>query len=233
MESNTQPNAQEPSRISEETKKGKKIKSDRFKWWQSLLLLVGTLVICLSAGYYISQKYLWNQNADEIEKQLAYYKAEVDQKPNDPQLRINLGFTYFIKGDTQNAIDQYQTAINLDKNSYDAYLNLSIAYDKENQTDKSLQMATKAARLSPNDYKAKLLLGRNYRKLKMYSKATNALQDALRLKPGNTDTLYEVGLVAEDQGDKKQAEQIFKETLSYDPTFKPAITELDRLKKNN
>lgn len=229
MEVQIQPNAPEPSKAS---KKSEKVKKDRFSWWQSLIFLVATLAICLSAGYYASAKYLWNNNSDLLEKQLAYNKAQVDQKPNDAALRVQLGYTYFLKGDTDNAIKQYLVAKDLDKNNYDAYLNLSIAYDQQNRTDDSLKMAVQAVKISPRDYKGQLLEGRNYRKLKMYKEATNALSEAIRLKPGNTDTLYEVGLVAEAQGKKKDAEQIYKETLSYDPTYKPALDALDRLTKN-
>jgi tetratricopeptide (TPR) repeat protein len=232
MESQVQPNAQEPLKSTEKTEKAKKVKKDRFTWWQSLIILVATLAICLSAGYYVSAKYLWNSNSDQLDKQLKYNQAQVDQKPNDPQFRVQLGYTYFLKGDTDNAIKQFLVAKDLDKNNFDAYLNLSIAYDQENRTDDALQMALKAVKISPKDYKGQLLAGRSYRKLKMYKEATNALQEAIRLKPGNTDTLNEVGLVAEAQGKKKEAEQIYKEALSYDPTYKPAIDALDRLSKN-
>jgi tetratricopeptide (TPR) repeat protein len=233
MESQVQPNAQEPVNVPKEKELVKKTKKDRLSWWQSLIIIVVTLAISLSAGYYISQKYLWNKQDDQIAKQLDYYKAEIDQKPNDPKLRIQLGYTYFLKGDINSAIKEYQTAKNLDKSNFDAYLNLSIAYDTQKRTDESLQMAVKAAKLSPRDYKGHLLKGRAYRKLKMYKEASESLQEAIRLKPGNTDILYEVGLVAEGQGKKKEAEQIYKETLTYDPTFKPALNALDRLNSKN
>lgn len=234
MESQVQLNLQEDEQSSpEKSKKPLKHKNNRFKWWQSLILLVATLAISLSAGYYISNKYLWNKNADQIAKQLDYYKMQVNEKPNDPKLRVQLGYTYFLKGDTDSAINEYKTAKTLDKNYFDAYLNLSIAYDKEKRIDDALQMAVKAAKIAPRDYKGHLLKGRSYRKLKMYKEATSALEEAARLKPGNTDVIYEVGMVAESQGKKKEAEKIYKETLSYDPTYKPAINALDRLSKNN
>ncbi|MBI0577697.1 tetratricopeptide repeat protein [Neobacillus cucumis] len=225
MQIEIQPNAQEPSR-----EKAKKIQKERFTWWQSLIVLAATLAICLTAGYYISEKYLWNQQDDQIAKQMKYYQQLVDQKPNDPKLRVQLGYTYFLKGNNDQAIKQYQTAKTLDKNYYDAYLNLSIVYEKENRTDEALQMAVKAAKISPRDYKGHLLKGRNYRKLKMYKEATTSLQEAYRLKSGNTDVIYEAGLLARDEGKEKEAEQLFKETLSFDPTFKPAINALDKLK---
>jgi tetratricopeptide (TPR) repeat protein len=223
MEANAQPIAQESR------EQNKKIKRDRFSWWQSLIILLATLGICLSAGYYISQKYLWNKSNDEVEKQIKYYQAKVDAKPNDPNLRVQLGYSYFIKGDDDNAIKQYQSAKNLDNKNYPAYLNLAIVYDKENRNDDALQMAIKAASLAPQDYKGLLLKGRSYRKLKMYKQANAALQDAYRLKPANTDIVFETGLVAENQGKKADAEKIYKEALSYDPTYKPALDALDRL----
>jgi Tfp pilus assembly protein PilF len=223
MESQVKPDAQEQSRT-------ENINKDRFKWWQSLLILVVTLAICLSAGYYVSAKYLWNKNDDEIVKQIEYNRALVEQKPNDPSLRVQLGYSYFLKGDDDKAIKEFQTAKSLDKEFYAAYLNLAIVYDKQKRTDDALQMATKAAKLAPQDYKCLLLKARSYRKLKMYDKATEALEQANRFKPGNTDVIYETGLVAEAQGKLKDAEDIYKESLSYDPTFKPALEALERLK---
>jgi tetratricopeptide (TPR) repeat protein len=222
-------NAHEPANREEKLKE----KKDRFTWWQSLILLVATLVICLGAGYFISSKYLWHHENDQLTKQLDYYKAKVAKKPNDANLRVQLGYSYYLNSDDDNAIKELNTAKSLDKNSYAAYLNLSIVYDKENQTDDSLQMAVKAAKLSPNDYKPYLLEGRSYRKLKMYKQATTALQKANQFKPDNTDITYEAGLVALDQGKKKDAESIFKQVLSYDPTYKPALDQLDKLKSKN
>lgn len=233
MENPVRSAAQEPSNSSGPEQQAKKQKSDRFKWWQALTILVATLAISLSAGYYISANYLWNKNSDEIAKKLSYYQDQVDQKPNDPKLRVQLGYTYFLKGDDDNAIREYNTATNLDKTNFDAYLNLAIVYDKQNRNDDALQAAKKAVKLAPRDYKGHLLSGRNYRKLKMYKEAEQSLEEAIRLKPGNTDILYEVGQVAEAQGKKKDAEKIYKETLSYDPTFKPALNALDRLKTKN
>jgi Tfp pilus assembly protein PilF len=228
MDSQLQPVAQESSREIVQ-----KVKRDRFSWWQSLIIMAVTLVICLTAGYFVSKNFLWNKSNSEIEKQLTYYKAQADNKPNDSNLRVQLGYTYFLKGDDDNAIKELKTATNLDKKSYSAYLNLAIVYDKEKRNDDALQNAIKAAKLAPQDYKSKLLMGRSYRKLKMYKQATTALQAAIRFKPGNIDSIYETGLVAEDQGKKKDAEQIYKEALSFDPTYKPAQEGLNRLSKKN
>lgn len=208
-----------------------KVKMDRFTWWQSTLLLVSTLVICLTAGYYISDQFLWDKSAQakQIDDQITFYKEEVKQKPNDPKNRVQLGYSYFLKKDYDEAIKQYKTAISLDDNFFDAYLNLSIVYDKQDRTDDALQNAIKATEISPRDYKGHILKGKSYRKLKMYDEANEALAEADRLNAGNVDTIYEIGLVAENQGKKKDAEAIYKEALTFDPLFKPALEALERI----
>ena len=226
--------AQEQHPTTEPEKKQKKVKKDRFTWWQSLLLLIGTLAICLTAGYYISDRFLWEKSdSAQITEQINYYKEEVNRKPNDPEIRVQLGYSYFLKKDYKEAIKQYQTAVSLDKKYYDAYLNLSIVYDKQGDHDKALQYAQKSIKISPLDYKGHLLKGKSYRELKMYKEAKAALDEAYRLKPGNVDTLFEIGKVAEAQGDKKEAEAIYKETLSFDPLFKPALKALDNIASKN
>lgn len=228
MEAAAKKDAQSPDSRTEKLQE----KKDRFTWWQSLLLLAGTLIICLVAGYFISSKFIWSQN-DQLTKQLKYYKAQVDKSPNDPNLRVQLGYTYLEKQDLSDAINQFNTAKTLDKNNYGAWLNLAIAYDQENQPQNCLNAATTAVKLSPNDYKPLLLEGRSYRKLKLYSQAITALQQADRFKPDNDDITFEAGLVAEDEGNKSQAESIFKQVLSYDPTYTPATNELNKLEGNS
>jgi tetratricopeptide (TPR) repeat protein len=205
-------------------------KNDRFNWWQATIILVLTLGICLVAGYYISDKYLW-KNSDEvkIEERLKYYKMQVEEKPNDVKTRVQLGYSYFLMKDYDEAIKQYKVATSLDKNYYDAYLNLAIVYDNENQINDALEMSTKAVKLAPKDYKGHLLKGRAYRKLKMYKEASTELSEASRLMKGNVDIIYEIGLVAEAQGKIKEAEQIYKEALSYDPLYKAAQKSLERI----
>lgn len=230
MQAEVTQNAQDPTNRTEKKSNEKK---DRFTWWQSLIILAATLVICLTAGYIISEKFLWNHSDDQITQQLNYYKAQVDKTPNDANLRVQLGYSYFLKGNTQEAINQYNTAVNLDKNNYAAYLNLAIVYDQANRNDEALQMALKAQKLSNSDYKSFFLEGRSYRKLKMYKQASAALQTALRFKPANDDILNEVALVAEGQGKKQDAISIYKEILSFDPTYKPAQDALNRLNSKN
>lgn len=211
----------------------KKTKKDRFNWWQTLLILTMTLVVAVGASYYVSNKYLWPKyDMDRLKQQLESAKTEADAKPNDPKSHVDLGYAYFLNEDNDKAINEYKIALDLDKNYFNAYFNLGLVYNEENRLNDAIKMAQKATEISPKDYKGWLLKGMSNRKLKMYKDSIKALNEANRLMPANTDIIYEVGLVAEDQGDKKNAEEIYKTALNYDPMYKPALDGLKRVAKN-
>jgi tetratricopeptide (TPR) repeat protein len=217
---------------SEEDKQSQKItkKSKKFRWWQSVLLLFSTLVVSIVAGYIISDKYFWsNVDINRINEQVTYYKNVVDADPNNPKHRVDLGYSYYLKGDEGNAIKQYKVALDLDKDYFDAYLNLGIVYNDEDRFDDALEMAQKSTELAPRDYKGFLLKGIVYRKLEMYEDAIESLDQANVLTPGNTDIITEIARVAEDTGEMKDAEELYKEALNYDPLYKPAIEGLERI----
>jgi tetratricopeptide (TPR) repeat protein len=230
MEAQQKPKAQEEETTRETQKKTKKKKNDRFKWWQALLILIVTIGVSVTAAYLISDKYLWSDvDQNQLKERLDHAKAVADQKPNDPQARVELGYAFFLNNDNDEAIKEFKLALDLDKKNYNAYLNLAIVYKDEKRYDDALKNAVKATDLSPRDYKGHLLKGIAYRNLKMYKEASETLAQADKLMPGNTDIIFESGRVAESQGKKDAAEEIYKEALSYDPLYKPALEALDRL----
>ncbi|MGG1398795.1 tetratricopeptide repeat protein [Bacillus salipaludis] len=234
MEANEQPLNQKLEKHPKKERVKNKKKNDKFNWWQTLLVLAMTLAVSISTGYVVTKKYLWPKyDMNRLSQQLESAKKEVDGKPNDSKARVDLGYAYFLNEDYDDAIKQYKTALDLDKNNFDAYFNLGLVYKEEKRYDDALKMAQKATELSPRDYKGHLLKGMSFRKIKMYSDAIKALNEANQLMPGNTDIIFEIGQVAEDKGDKKMAEDVYKEALGYDPMYKPAIEGLKRVAPND
>lgn len=210
----------------------KKDTSDRFSWKMTIFLLIATLAISLVGGYFVSTKYIWKSETNtKLAERLDKYEALVAGNPNDPNYRVELGFTYYLKQMYSKSIKQYKTAIGLDEDFYPAHLNLAITYDQIGEKQNAVEEASIAEGLAPRDYKAKLILGRCYRSLKMYKEAKKSLIDAQNLSSGNVEVIYEIGRLAEDQGKKDEAEEIYREALSYDPTYKEAREALKRVTK--
>jgi len=49
--------------------------------------------------------------------------------------------------------------------------------------------------------------------------------------PGRSNIIFEIGRVAEEQGEFKTAAAIYKEALMYDPLYKDAVEALKRVEK--
>ncbi|WP_066065455.1 tetratricopeptide repeat protein [Neobacillus soli] len=207
-----------------------KKRNGRFTKLQGFSLIIATLLISLIGGYFISDHYIWsNRDQSRIDQQVAYYEGLVSKEPNNPEHRINLGYSYNLKGQNDDAVKQLLIAIDLDKKNVGAYFNLGLVYNDQKRYDDALKQSKKAVELAPRDYKGRLLEGMVYRNLKMYKEALASLEEANKLMPVNNDIIFEIGRVAEDQGKVKDAEELYKKALSYDPLYKPASDALTRL----
>jgi tetratricopeptide (TPR) repeat protein len=230
MEAHELPKIENP-----ETKETRtKGKNDRFTKLQATSLILTSLIISLIGGYFITDKFFWsNEDQNRQEQQVAYYEELVSKEPNKPEHRINLGYSYHLVGDNEEAVRQLQTAIDLDKKNVAAYFNLGLVYNDQERYDDALKQSNKVVELAPRDYKGHLLEGMVYRKLKKYKEALASLQEADKLMPVNNDIIFEMGRVAEDQGNVKDAEELYKKAISFDPLYKPASEALARLAGEN
>lgn len=212
--------------------KEKKIKKDSFTKVQSVLLILLTLVISVGGWYGVGKVYVWSDlDMKRVDGQLEYLKQKAQAEPSDTKTRVELGYTYYLKGKNDQAIQELNQALLLDPKNFDAYYNLGLIMLKDKRYNEALQKFQKAVELSPKDYKGYLQKGVTYRNLKMYKEASESLDKANKLLPGSADIIYETGRVAEDQGQKDAAINIYKEALSYDPLFKDAVTALERVGK--
>jgi tetratricopeptide (TPR) repeat protein len=227
MEAHELPIKEKPE-TNNETRTNKK--NDRFTKFQGISLIIATLLISLVGGYVISDTFIWSKEGENrIVQQVNYYEGLVSKEPNKPEHRVNLGYSYHLNGENEEAIKQLLMAIDLDRKNVSAYFNLGLVYNAEERYDDALKQSNKAVELAPRDYKGHLLEGMIYRKMKMYEEALASLQEADKLMPVNNDIIYEIGRVAEDQGNIKDAEELYKKALSYDPLYKPASEALTRL----
>lgn len=205
-----------------------------FTRMQTAFLLVCTLLFS-AGGWYLLGKYYFCSDLDRkrIDAQLDYYQEKVNQEPANAEYRINLGYTYYLLGRNNKAIQELKQALALDEKNFAVYYNLGLVYRDEENYDDALAMFDQAARLAPRDYKPHLQKGIVYRKLQMYPQAYQALEQADRLLPKSADIIFEIWQVAEAEGKIEQAIAIYKEVLTYDPLFKDAARALERLETKN
>lgn len=218
-----------PQEVVEERTAKKQPKT--FKKKTGILMLLLTLLISVGIGYALGHFYFWNDvDMKRVNEQLEFYKEEVRKDPANLQNRIVLGYTYFLKGDNEEAIKEFDFVLEQDKNYYDAHYNLGLVFLDEERYNEALIEFEKTVDIAPKDFKGHVQMGIAYRGLQEYDKATKALEQANKLAPTNSDIIYQIGMVAEAQGKYEDAIAIYKDALAYDPLYKDAVDALDRLK---
>jgi len=73
-------------------------------------------------------------------------------------------------------------------------------------------------------------LGLSYRNLGRFDEAKSYFQQGLALDPHNSTCLFNLGFIAERQGDATAAERFFEQTLQYNPEYSDALLELANLR---
>lgn len=73
-------------------------------------------------------------------------------------------------------------------------------------------------------------LGLSYRNLGRFDEAKQYFQQGLKLDPHNSLCLFNLGFIAERQGDAPNAEAMLQQALRYNPNFSDAILELANLR---
>lgn len=199
---------------------------------QAMSMVLLTLIISTGGWYMVGKYFVWtNLDVQRINAQLTFLEQQVQAKPKDLKLRVSLGYTYYLKGNNDKAINEFNQVIAVDKKYNDAYYNLGLVYLSEERLDDALEMFGKSVELAPRDYKGHVQKGVVYRKLKMYKEAVASLEKANKMAPGSANIICEIGKIAEDQGEKSTATKIFKEALAYDPLYKDALEGLKRVDK--
>lgn len=81
-----------------------------------------------------------------------------------------------------------------------------------------------------NSARSFAFLGLSYRNLGRFDEAKQYFQQGLKLDPRNVTCLFNLGFIAERQGDAAQAEDFFQQTLKSNPDFPDALLELANIR---
>lgn len=198
---------------------------------QAIAIILLAAAVFAGVGVLVGKTFFWKSvNDTRIDQQLSFYQAKVDAEPKVPQNRVNLGYTYFLKGKNEDALRQFKIAADIDPQYAAAYYNMGTVYQEEKKYDEALEAFSKAAKLAPRDYKNFLMLGVVYNAQGNHKDAITALNRANAENPGSSDVIYQIGIAAEKTGDKEGAKELYKTALQFDPKYQDAKDALARLK---
>jgi tetratricopeptide (TPR) repeat protein len=179
--------------------------------YQGMVLSVaGCLAVVLCLGLTRQQLGFWRDSETLFRHALAV-------TGDNYLMDNNLGVTLEKKGQTDEAIRQYQITIRLKPGYADAYFNLGAALGRKGQMDEAISQFQKAIRLKPDDAEAYNSLGIALGMKGQMDEATSQFQKAIRLKPDYADAHYNLGIALGMKGQMDEAISQFQEAIRLRP----------------
>lgn len=209
---------------------GKK-NGNKFSFNTFIFLVATTFVIGFLTIFMLNNTFFKTGVSSKVIKQIQFYEDKVAQKPNNADLRVQLGRSYLENKEEDKAINQFNRALDIEKNYFPAVLNLAITYQTFNDDKMAIDYGKKAITISGNEVDSYLVLAKSYTKLKNYDQAYDALEKANQLSPNNSNILVQLGEVAEKMGDRNIARNYYQKALSFDPGNKNVQKAIKRLSK--
>ena len=138
--------------------------------------------------------------------------------------RVSMTQNYY-----EDAIPLLESGLALAPQRSDLLAALGQSYFMAGKVDKAIEAFQKLIKIDPSA-RSYVFLGVSYRHLGRFDEAKQYFQHGLQLDPHNSACLFNLGFIAERQGDYAEAESMFQQALHSNPDYADALLELANLR---
>jgi Tfp pilus assembly protein PilF len=146
-----------------------------------------------------------------------------------PKAWNNLGILAAREGRTDEAIQNFQRALQIDPDFVISLENLGSAYRQAKRWDDAQKVLQRALQLSPEDAEANYGMGMVFAQRDDTEQAYEYLQKALASRPAYPEALNNLGILYLRTHRAEDAEKSFKESIRVAPAFDQSYLNLARL----
>jgi Flp pilus assembly protein TadD len=169
--------------------------------------VLAVLMVCawIQTGYWKSNEILWPHTLDCTTDNYAAHN--------------NLGEAFDQRGRYNEAISQFQQALQIKPGYAEAYNNLGIALSQKGRVDEAITRFQKALQIKPDYAEAHNNLGNALRQKGKVDEAITQFQKALQIKPDYAEAHNNLGVVFFGQGRMDEAISQYQKALQINPAF--------------
>src|SRR5215470_8095992 len=138
--------------------------------------------------------------------------------------RVSMSQNYF-----EDAIPLLESGLTIAPQRSDLRAALGESYFMAGKVDKAIEEFQVLIKNDPSA-RSYMFLGISYRHLGRFDEAKQYFQEGLKLDPRNSFCLFNIGFIAERQGDYAGAEVLFQQALRSNPDYPDALLELANLR---
>ena len=152
-----------------------------------------------------------------------YYRKAIEKSNgNYPEAYVNMAILNRKEGDYQQAISNYQQAIQQRPNYALAFYNLARIYSEMDSVQLSINQYKKAIEYDPGSHKSWYNLGVNYERTNQPDSAKVAYKEAVRIKNNYSRALLSLGNIYLDEKRYDIAAGTYRDLLKYFPNYTKA-----------
>lgn len=163
---------------------------------------------------------------------LALFKKLSKFVPNQPAVWLNLGNVYYEMKELDNALINYEKALQIDDCNSGIYSNIANIYASKNEPYKSIDFLNKAIELNPHNSIALMNLGNRYLEIKNYKKSNEKYLESLAIEENNPECHFNFGNLMMAMGQKDKAIELYAKTIDLMPLSSTVIDKYDTSFKN-
>jgi len=176
--------------------------------------VIGILMVCawIQTGYWKNSETLWMHTfACTTGNYVAHY---------------NLGLALDHKGRVDEAITQFQKALEIKANNVEAHVNLGTALIEKGKVDEATAHYQEALKINPNSAKAHFNLGSAFQQKDRLDEAITHYREALEIEPDYAEAHNNLGNVLRQTGKVDEAITHFQKALEINPDDQRAHNNL-------
>jgi tetratricopeptide (TPR) repeat protein len=138
--------------------------------------------------------------------------------------QISISQNYF-----EDAIPLLESGLAIAPKRADLLAALGESYYMSGKVDKAVAIFQRLVEADPS-VRSYAFLGLSYRNLGRFDEAKQYFERGLKLDPHNSSCLFNLGFIAERQGDTAAADALFQQVLKFNPNYSDALLELANLR---
>lgn len=173
----------------------------------------GVVFLMLAVGL----GFLTTRHNQDYRSELSIWSDTLAKCPDNIRAHYNLGNALFLTGKVQEAIDQYEQALQIRPDCLEAHDNLGNALCRIGCVQEAIGHYEEALRVFPNDAKVHYNFGRALAQEGQLQGAISHYEQALRINPGFTEAHVNLGIALSQKASNQDALAHFTEALRLSP----------------
>jgi tetratricopeptide (TPR) repeat protein len=194
------------------------------KTTKTATLTVAIFILCFYATVSITRNRDWKDG-------LTLWSKTVQSSPGSFVAHGSLGRAYQDQGRVDEAIREYEKAIEIYADDYKAHYNLGVVYDQQGAFEKAVHHYKKTIEIYPQYFNAHFNLGNIYHRQGLLDAAIGHYKKVIELHPEDFEAHNNLGVAYAGQGKLDKAIVEWENVLEIDPQNTSAIDNIRKAKE--